>query len=157
MDSSKKALLKRRHATARGHDEGSDTVGLLKHSAISAALTLAGAIVFTFLLTAIIFRTADPARLALPLSATMLCVSATACGFISSKLSGSSSLSSGLLSGALFELFILLVAFIIGRKGMAMPAGLRALFFISLLPLSAAGSLIGNIKPSRKRRTTIRR
>ena len=157
MDTSKKALLKRRAAMSRGQDGGSDTWGLLKSSAISAALALGGTFILTFLLTAIIFKTADPARLAMPLSAALLCVSATACGFISAKLSGGASISAGLLSGAIFELFILAVAFVIGRKGMAMPAGLRALFFIALVPLSVAGTLVGNIKPPQKRRTTIRR
>ena len=157
MDTSKKALLKRRATMSRTRDDSSDTLGSLKTSAVSAALAFAGAMVATLLMTAIILRTADPARLAVPLSAALLCVSATACGFVSSKLSGGASLPAGLLSGAIFELAILAVAFMIGRKGMAMPAGLRALFFVALVPLSAVGSVIGGMKLPRKRRTTIRR
>lgn len=157
MDSSKKALLKRRAAMSRGRDDGSESFGFLKNSVLSAALALAGAIILTFLVTAAIFRTADPARLAVPSAAAILCISAVACGFIAAKLSRGASLSSGLLSGTIFELFVLAVAFIIGRKGMTMPAGLRALFFGILVPLSAVGSAIGGMKLSGKRRTTIRR
>ena len=157
MDSSKKALLKRRAAISKGQDDGSEALGLLKLSAISAVFSLAGAMVSALLVTAFIFRTADPARLVLPLSAALLCISATACGFIAAKWATCASISAGLLSGAVFELFVLAVAFIVGRKGMAMPAGLRALFFIAVVPLSAVGAYFGSIKPSRKRRTTIRR
>ena len=157
MDTSKKALLKHRHAMTRAQDDGFEALGMLKTSALSAVFSLAGAAVFALLVTALIFRTADPVRLVLPLSAALLCISATACGFISEKMSPGASLSVGLLSGAIFELFVLAVAFIIGRKGMAMPAGLRTLFFIALVPLSAVGAYLGSIKPTRKRRTTIRR
>ena len=157
MDSSKKALLKRRAAMARGHDDGSESFGFLKNAALSAAMALVGAIILTFLVTAAIFRTADPARLAIPFAAALLCISAVACGFIAAKLSVGSSLSAGLLSGAIFELFVLAVAFIIGRKGMAMPSGLRALFFSILVPLSAVGYAVGGMNLPRKRRTTIRR
>lgn len=137
--------------------EGSGFMSLLKNSATAVALTLIGTLAASLLLTAIIFPTADPARLAVPFAAVLMCVSSLVCGFMAARLVNGSPLAAGLLSGVMLEVFILAVALFIGHGGMTLSPWARVLFFLLIVPLSASGSLIGNMKLPQKRRTTIRR
>ena len=159
MNTTAKRISKNKRFPARQRESGNDGgfISQLKGSALSVAMTLAFAFVTILLITAIVFPTADPARLAVPLSALLFCFFSAVCGFISSKLCRPAPISSGILSGAILEVFILTVAFIIGHKGMAIPAGIRAMLFLTVVPLSALGAFAGTMRTARKRRTTIHR
>ena len=142
---------------ARESHESSGFLSLLKDSAFVVAAMLVCALAAALLITAAIFPTADPARLSVPFSAALLCVAAMASGLISAKRSKDAPWAAGLLSGVILELFILIAALFLGHKGMVLSPGIRVLFFLLIVPLSALGTLLGNIKPTKKRRSTIRR
>lgn len=144
-------------ARVRESRENEGFISLLKDSAIVTAAVLVCALVSSLLITAAIFPTADPARLSVPFSAALLCIAAMATGLISAKRSKDSPLAAGLISGVMLELFVLIAALFLGHKGMVMSPGTRVIFFLLIIPLALAGTLIGNIKPARKRRSTIRR
>jgi hypothetical protein len=137
--------------------ENEGFISLLKDSAIVTAAVLVCALVSALLITAAIFPTADPARLSVPLSVALLCIAAMATGLISAKRSRSSPLAAGLISGVMLELFVLIAALFLGHKGMVMSPGTRVIFFLLIIPLALAGTLIGNMKLTKKRCSTIRR
>jgi hypothetical protein len=69
-----------------------------------------------------------------------------ATGLISSKRSKSAPWAAGLISGVMLELFVLIAALFIGHKGMVLSPGTRVIFFLLIVPLSAAGAFAGNMK-----------
>ena len=128
---------------------------LLRLSAISVGIALIGMIILAFLAALILIKTEDPTGAIAPLSIVLICAASLASGFISHKLCKTSPVLSGLLSGAILAIFILVVALFLKNDSSA--SGGRVAMHLIPLPLSTLGSFLGSIKPKARRRTTIRR
>ena len=159
MNTTARKIPKKRSFPTRSKEmrESEDFIGLIKSAAIVSGIVIVCALASALLLTAAIFPTADPTRLAVPFSAALLCTTAIASGLISSKRAKNAPWAAGLLSGIILELFVLITALFLGHKGMILSPGTRVLLFLLIVPLSVLGTLFGNMKLTKKRRTTIRR
>ena len=130
---------------------------ITKRAFISVAFTVTGAFILILISSALILSTPDPALYIPPISVSLLCISAIACGFISSYRTDVSPLTAGLLSGTILCVFVLTVALFLGHRNMVLSPTVRVILFLAIVPLSVCGAFIGGTRLHQKRRTTIKR
>ena len=131
---------------------------ILKLSALSVAISLAGMIVVSFFAALILFGTEDPLSAVVPTSVTLICLVSLASGFLSHKLCKLSPVFTGLLSGVILAIFVLIVALLLkDGSSPALASGTRVIMHIIPIPLSVLGAFLGSLKPQQRHRTTIRR
>ena len=148
----------KKHFSRKSSSKGSDFTDILKLSAISVGISLVGAIAFSFFAALILFGSKDPLSAVTPTSLILLCLASLSSGFISHKLCKLSPVVTGLLSGSILTVFILIVALLLkDPTSPALASGTRVIMHIVPIPLSAFGSFLGSLKPSQRRRTAIRR
>lgn len=129
--------------------------GILLCSAIGVGISAIMALLLGFIMTSVIYKTADPASYIVPAAFSALYISALGGGFFASKLNGGSALLCGLLTGAM----LLAIAFIISLSinnelssgyGIIENISLRA----ALIVCTVIGAFIGTTKqnPQSKKR-----
>ena len=148
----------KKHFPRKNASKESDFIDILKLSAISVGISLVGAIAFSFFAALILFGSKDPLSAVTPTSLILLCLASLSSGFISHKLCKLSPVVTGLLSGSILTVFILIVALLLkDPTSPALASSARVIMHIVPIPLSTFGSFLGSLKSSQRRRTAIRR
>lgn len=126
--------------------------GILPCSAIGTVLSIAFTLLLGFIMAAILYRTADPARYIVPTAFSVLYISALIGGFFASKVNGGSALLCGLLTGAMLLALTFIISLLVSSElssdyGIIENISLRA----ALIVCTILGAFIGITKQHSKK------
>lgn len=148
----KRKPIKSRTASAARDGEDSDFRSLLRSAVYALCIALACAMILLIVLSIIAYSNPDPDVLISPFSYSALFASALIGGIACAKINGRSGLLSGAMSGLLLLIVLFAASLFTGSDDSDMSFGITLAFYAGVILASVIGGLLGSRKPKRRHR-----
>ena len=140
------------HIRAKGAEGEDALAGLFRHALKSALITVCIGAALSVIASLICYFSEDPVVLITPLSYTASALTAISGGVIAVRIHKRAALLSGLLTGSILTLLMMLASLFLSPLASGYSTGIAAALHAAYLALCVLGAFLGQKKPSRRRR-----